>query len=138
MKICDTDIDGVAEELPDWQSVADKLGFESQYITDIETNHRDQASQRKAFLRMWIGRDGSAATYNKLCDALILLNLKGAAERINNIGNYELRALAVGEVALADELELKHMKSTQQGKMLCMSPQTGSKIIPVIVLYILL
>ena len=89
MKIRDADIDTVAGELPVWQSVAAKLGIGSQYIADIETNHRDEESRRKAFLRMWIGRDGSAATYKKLCDALILLNKKGAAERISNIAKSE-------------------------------------------------
>ena len=83
--ICEADIYRVAGELSEWQSVAAKLGMGSQYITDIETNHRDEESRRKAFLRMWIARDGSAATYKKLCDALISLNLKGAAERISNI-----------------------------------------------------
>ena len=83
--ICDADILRVAGELPEWQSVADKLGMGYQYISDIEKNHRDEESRRKAFLRMWIARDGSAATYKKLCDALISLNLQGAAERISNI-----------------------------------------------------
>ena len=34
--ICEADILRVAGELPEWQSVADKLGMGSQYITDIE------------------------------------------------------------------------------------------------------
>ena len=82
--ICDADVLRIAGELPEWQSVADKLCMGSQNITDIETNHRDEASRRKAFLRMWIARDGSKATYKKLCDALISLNLDRAAERISN------------------------------------------------------
>ena len=61
----------------------------SQYITDIENKHGDEASRRKAILRMWIARDGSEATYKKLCDALISLNLKGAAEKISNIAQKE-------------------------------------------------
>ena len=85
MKIRDADIDRVAGELPDWQIVMYNLGFGSQNITDIETDHRDKASQRIAFLSKWIARDGSEATYKKLCDALISLNRKGAAERISNI-----------------------------------------------------
>ena len=83
--IREADVLRVAEELPEWQSVADILGFGFQCITDIEKNHRDEESRRKAFLRMWIARDGSAATYKKLCDALISLNKKRAAERISNI-----------------------------------------------------
>ena len=89
MKIRDADIDRVAGELPDWQIVMYKLGIGSQYITDIENKHGDEASRRKACLRMWIARDGSAATYKKLCDALILLNLKGAAETISSIAQQQ-------------------------------------------------
>ena len=129
MPIRDADILRVAGELLKWQSVAHTLGMGSLYISGIENNYGEKGTQREAFLRNWIARNGSKATYKTLCDALISLNLKEAAERISSMCIGE--TLAVGEVALADESVLQHMKSTQQGKMLCMSPQTGSKLIPI-------
>ena len=84
-KILDDDINRVAGELPNWQSVAKKLGMGSQEITDIEDNQTNEANRRRAFLRKWITRDGSAATYEKLCDVLKTLNEQGAAEAISNL-----------------------------------------------------
>ena len=83
VKIPDTDIARVAGILPDWQMVAKELGFGEQEIEDIETNNRAAADQRKAFMRKWTGNNGSKATYEKLCTALMKLGLQGAAERIS-------------------------------------------------------
>ena len=47
--IREADVLRVVEELSEWQSVADILGFGFQCITDIEKNHRDEESRRKAF-----------------------------------------------------------------------------------------
>ena len=84
-KILDDDINRVAGELPNWQSVAKKLGMGSQEITDIEDNQTNEANRRRAFLRKWITRDGSAATYEKLSGVLKTLNEQGAAEAISNL-----------------------------------------------------
>ena len=68
--------------VPNWQIVAKKLGFGEQDIEDIETSHRASADQRKAFLRKWIWKNGTKATYEKLCTALEELGEHGAAESI--------------------------------------------------------
>ena len=57
-----------------------------QDIEDIETIHRAPADQRMAFLRKWIGKDGAAATYEKLSEVLETLGERGAAEKIRAIG----------------------------------------------------
>ena len=75
----------VAGELSHWQTMAKNLGMGSEEITDIENNGRGEAERRKSFLRKWIERDGSAATYEKLCEVLKILNQPGAAERISDI-----------------------------------------------------
>ena len=83
MKICDADIASVAGELPDWQIVAENLCMGTEDISDIEKNHTGDADKRTAFLRKWITRDGSEATYGKLCDVLKKLKKQGAAEKIS-------------------------------------------------------
>ena len=85
-KIQDADIARIAGDMPQWQTVADNLGFGQQDIEDIENNNKGApADQRKSFLRKWIRRDGSAATYEKLSKVLEILKEKGAAERIRKI-----------------------------------------------------
>ena len=79
----DADLDRVAGELSDWQTVARGLHIGSADITDIEIMHGDNANRRRAFLRRWIDRDGSAATYEKLCEVLRNLKKHGEAERIS-------------------------------------------------------
>ena len=56
-----------------------------QDIKDIENNNRAPADQRMSFLRQWIGKDGSAATYEMLSEVLKMLGEQGAAERILKI-----------------------------------------------------
>ena len=87
VKIADADISRVAGNLPHWQIVASKLGFGGQEIQDIETEHRASADQRMAFLRKWIWKNGTKATYGKLCTALEELGEHGAAERIGEIAS---------------------------------------------------
>ena len=48
------------------------------------------AEGRSAFLREWIHRDGSKATYEKLCEVLKNLKEHGAAERIRNVAEISL------------------------------------------------
>ena len=88
-KIRDADIGRIAGELPQWQRVASNLGIEWLDIDDIENNNRTPAEQRKAFLRKWIWRDGSAATYERLSEVLGRLDEKGAAEKIRGIKRTE-------------------------------------------------
>ena len=64
--------------------VASRLGFGSQDIKDIVRVNGANAEGRSAFLREWIHRDGSAATYEKLFEVLENLDKNGAAERIRN------------------------------------------------------
>ena len=68
-----------------WQTVASRLGFGAQDIKDIELANGANAERRSAFLREWICRAGSAASYEKLCEVLKVLKKHGAAERIRNI-----------------------------------------------------
>ena len=85
--IVDADISKVAGSLPLWQSVAKKLGFGALDIKDIETTHQRDEDRRIAFLRKWIERDGTEATYDKLCKALEELGEQGAAEKMREIAN---------------------------------------------------
>ena len=85
VKIVDADIANVAGSLSNWQIVAKELGFGGEDIEDIETSHRAPADQRKAFLRKWIWKNGSKATYEKLCTALEELGEHGAAESIGEL-----------------------------------------------------
>ena len=82
-KIPDTDIARVAGILPDWQMVAKELGFGVQETEDIETNNLAAAAdKREAFMRKWTDKNGTKATYEKLCTALMKLGLQRAAESI--------------------------------------------------------
>ena len=83
------DIIRIAGELPDWQLVAPYLGMGQQDIDEIEFNQREPVKQRKAFLRKWIGKDGAAATYEKLSEVLERLGERGAAEKIRAIASDE-------------------------------------------------
>eukprot|EP00731_Ephydatia_muelleri_P016660 Em0009g1084a len=85
-KIQDADIARIAEELPQWQIVARYLDMD---IEDIENNNRAPADQRKSFLRKWIRRDGSAATYEWLSKVLKMLGEEGAADKICGIKRTE-------------------------------------------------
>ena len=83
-KIDDIDIQSIAENLTDWQAVAKKLRFGPVVIQKIEDKNRE-INQAKAFLRKWIARDGSGATYKKLHDVLMELKNQGSAEAILGI-----------------------------------------------------
>ena len=65
--------------------MASNLGMGQLDIEDIENNNRAPADQRKSFLRKWIGKDGSAATYERLSEVLRRLGEQGAAEKIREI-----------------------------------------------------
>ena len=54
-------------------------------IEDIENNYRAAGDQRMSFLRQWIWKDGSAATYERLSEVLKRLGEQGAAEKIHEI-----------------------------------------------------
>ncbi|KAL5490787.1 hypothetical protein EMCRGX_G015971 [Ephydatia muelleri] len=84
-KIRDADIRKVAGELPVWQTVAKNLDFGRNIIDDIEIKHINNEDRCRAFLREWIHRDGSKATYEKLCEVLEKLEEPGAVEIIKNI-----------------------------------------------------
>ena len=84
-KINDIDIQSIAENLTDWQTVAKKLRFGPVLIEDFEDKNKGTINQAKAFLRKWIVRDGSGATYKKLHDVLMELKNQGAAEAILGI-----------------------------------------------------
>ena len=84
-KIQDADIARIAGELPLWQIVAKYFSMGPMVIEEIETNNGRPADQRMEFLRKWIKRDGSAATYEKLSEAMEKLGHQGAAERIREI-----------------------------------------------------
>ena len=58
-------------------------------IADIADNNRAPADQRKSFLRKWISRDGSAATYEWLSKVLEMLGEEGAADKIRGIKRTE-------------------------------------------------
>ena len=62
--------------------MASNLGMGQLDIDDIENNNRAPAEQRKSFLRKWIQKDGSAATYERLSEVLKRLGEQGAAEKI--------------------------------------------------------
>ena len=104
-----------------WRSVGIQLGLSLSTLDSIQSNNagKPDASLHsfEQVFSTWEKQGPSPYTWNTIIEAL--------------------RSPAVGEFALADELEHNHMKSTQQGKMWCMSPQTGSKLIPFIVLYFL-
>ena len=55
------------------------MGYQD--IVGIETN-RTPAEQRVKFLNDWTGRNGAAATYERLIEVLRSLRERGAAERI--------------------------------------------------------
>ena len=69
--------------------MASNLGMGQLDIEDIENNNRAPADQRKSFLRKWIGKDGSAATYERLSEVLRRLGEQGAAEKIREIKRTE-------------------------------------------------
>ena len=68
-----------------WQTVAKNLDFGRNIIDDIEIKHINNEDRCRAFLREWIHRDGSKATYEKLCEVLEKLEEPGAVEIIKNI-----------------------------------------------------
>ena len=85
--IVDADISKVAGSLPNWQIVAKNLGFGAQEIKDIETSHQGREDRRIAFVREWIMKKGTKATYAKLYMVLEELDEQGAAEKIRDIAN---------------------------------------------------
>ena len=65
--------------------VAGLLDIPPAEIGDIEERHRTPADQREAILRKWINKEGNAATFRVLYDALMQLEERGSAERILGI-----------------------------------------------------
>ena len=65
--------------------MASNLGMGQLDVEDIENINTAPAEQRKSFLRKWIWKDGSAATYERLSEVLEVLGEQGAAERICKI-----------------------------------------------------
>lgn len=86
-KIVDANIARIAGSLPNWQLVARKLGFGEEDIKDIETNHQRCEDRRIAFMRKWIMKNGTKATYEKLSKALEELDQQGAADKIIEIAS---------------------------------------------------
>ena len=84
-QIPDADISRVAAILPNWQLVASKLGFGEHNIEDIETYHQQPEDGRIAFVRQWITKNGTKATYIKMYTALEELGEQGAANKIREI-----------------------------------------------------
>ena len=83
-QIADDHILDIARNLPEWQIVARKLGFGTQDIADIERNN-EKPGARTVFLRKWIEKDGTNATYAKLYKALKEMNEHGAADCVYEI-----------------------------------------------------
>ena len=124
MYTCDVKnlMNDVASKIPAmWRSVGIQLGLSLSTLDSIQSNNAGKSRSNlvsfEQVFSTWEKQGPSPYTWNTIIEVL--------------------RTPAVGQVALADELEHNHMKSTQQGKMWCMSPQTGSKLIPFIVLYFL-
>ena len=83
-QIADDHIAKIASNLPHWQVLARKMGFGTQDIDDID-QRRPQAENRIVFLRKWIEKNGTRATYVKLCTALEEIGEHGAADTIHAI-----------------------------------------------------
>ena len=64
---------------------AKSLDFGTQDIAEIEENNKGVIEQAKSFVRKWIARSGSEATYKKLYDVLMELEDHGTAEAILDI-----------------------------------------------------
>ena len=112
----------VASKIPNmWRSVGIQLGLSNITLDNIEEKmdrkpHAFLDSFEQVFTK-WEQQGPSPYTWNTITEVL--------------------RKPAVGELALADQLELQHMKSiqsnttppmthsTQKGKILCMSHPTG-------------
>ena len=81
----EADIASIAGNLPSWQEVGTKLGIGREDIRDIESTYRDPQEWRRAVLRKWIWKNGTAATYRVLYNVLLGLCDRGAAEKIAEI-----------------------------------------------------
>ena len=74
------DITRIAGILENWEIVALTLGFKEVDITEIQKNHNAKKDRNSEFLRKWIIKDGTKATYERLYTTLIDLREQGQAE----------------------------------------------------------
>ena len=65
-----------------WRSVACEVNLTSQELDDFASEAETLQQASNLFLKIWIERYGSAATYTKLCDALIKCNFGRHVEKI--------------------------------------------------------
>ena len=65
-----------------WRSVACEVNLTSQELDDIASEVETLQQPSRSFLKIWIERYGSAATYTKLCEALIECNFGRHVEKI--------------------------------------------------------
>ena len=65
-----------------WRSVACEVNLTSQELDDIASEVETLQQPSRSFLMIWIERYGSAATYTKLCEALIECNFGRHVEKI--------------------------------------------------------
>ena len=63
-------LEGVAREIKDWKSLGRRLQFEESQLTGFDKKNEPGSEKAFAMLMSWKGRDGSAATYRVLHDAL--------------------------------------------------------------------
>ena len=84
-KCTDLHISKIAEFLPRWKEVTRQLGLENQRIQDIEEQYVEKIEQRYEALREWVRKEGSQATYRKIYDALCALDVKEAAEKVQEL-----------------------------------------------------
>ena len=78
------EISRVAGDMPQWTIVAEKFKLGIQDITDI-IDKNSEKNRGLEFLRILIGKNGSAVTYKALHDVYMELGELGAAERIYKI-----------------------------------------------------
>ena len=65
-----------------WRSVALEVNLTSQELDDIASETETLLESSSSFLKIWIERYESAATYTKLCDAMIECNFGRHIEKI--------------------------------------------------------
>ena len=81
-KCTDEHIAKIAKFLPEWKTVAKLLKFEKETIRDIVKESSDDGERRYEMLSRWVVKEGCQATYKKIYDTLLYLDLKEPAEKV--------------------------------------------------------
>ena len=80
----DDELEGLSKKIENWKSLGRRLNFDASQLTALHKDNEEWSEKAYAMLTAWKEREGSAATYQVLYEALCheFVNRRDLAEEI--------------------------------------------------------